>query len=65
MAYTTTRRGALDNEVTYEIICDHTNDLNNINSDQISFGSIAIILQGDNGLEVYMANSSKEWIRIS
>jgi len=27
-------------------------------------GSVAIIIQGDSGFEVYMANSKKEWINL-
>jgi hypothetical protein len=27
-------------------------------------GSIAIVIQGDSGFEVYMANSKKEWVNL-
>lgn len=56
-----TKRGTQDNIVTYEHICDTTADLSNIDPQYINLGSIAIVLSGDNGLDVYMANSSKEW----
>lgn len=56
-----TKRGTQDNIVTYEHICDTTADLSNIDSRYINLGSIAIVLSGDNGLDVYMANSNKEW----
>lgn len=60
----TTKRGGHDNLVTYEHVCDSTADLNNIDPQYITLGSVAIVLQGQNGLEVYMANSSKEWISL-
>ena len=58
----TSKRGERDNVVTNEFICDTTADLNNINPRYITLGSTAIVLKGDNGLEVFMATSSKEWI---
>lgn len=60
-----TKRGQQDNVVTYEHICDETADLANISPEYITLGSIAIVLQGNSGLEVYMATSNKEWIKIS
>ena len=66
MAYSTTKRGSLDNIITYEHICDTTADLENIDPNQINLGSVAIVLQGENNnLEAYMANSQKEWILLS
>ena len=59
-----TKRGNLDNTITYEHICDTTADLANINPDYITLGSVALVLQGEAGLEAYMANSSKEWILV-
>ncbi|MBO7691689.1 MAG: hypothetical protein J6T10_03535 [Methanobrevibacter sp.] len=56
------KRGSLDNVVTYEHICDTTADLEDINPNYITLGSVAIVLEGEAGLEVYMANSNKEWI---
>lgn len=61
---TMTKRGTHDNVVTYEHVCDTTEDLQQIDPEYITLGSIAIVLQGQSGLEVYMANSSKEWISI-
>lgn len=58
----TTKRGSYDNVITYEHMCDTTEDLQKIKPEYINLGSVAIVLQGDNGLEVYMANSQKEWI---
>lgn len=59
-----TKRGSMDNVVTYEHICDTNADLANIDPSQITLGSVAIILQGTNGLEVYIANSNKQWINL-
>ena len=39
-----TKRGSMDNVVTYEHICDTNDDLANIDPSQITLGSVAIIL---------------------
>ncbi len=65
MAYAMTKRGNQDNVVTYEFICDTTADLNAIQSNEITIGSVAIVIEGDSGFEVYMANSQKQWINLS
>ena len=63
MANVMTKRGSLDNVVTFEHYCDTVADLQNIPKDQMSLGSVAIVLQGeDNGLEVYMATTGKQWV---
>jgi hypothetical protein len=59
MAYAMTKRGSLDNCVTYEFICDTIEDMNAIEDRYRTIGSIAIVLQGDNGLEVYISGSDK------
>lgn len=62
MANIMTKKGSLDNIVTYEHYCDTILDLANIPANEISLGSTAIVLQGENGtLEVYIANSQKHW----
>ena len=63
MAHIMTKRGSIDNVITYEHICDSTADLENINPAEITLGSVAIVLLTD-GFEVYMANSKKEWISL-
>lgn len=60
----TSKRGAQDNIVTYEHICDTTEDFQKIDPQYITLGSVAIVLQGEAGLEVYMATSGKEWIAL-
>ena len=58
----TTKRGTLDNNVTYEHCCDTTADMTNIDPNQITLGSTCIVLQGeDDALEVYIADSNKQW----
>ena len=58
------KRGQQDNVVTYEHICDTSDDLVTIDPAYITLGSVAIVLEGNAGLEVYMANSNKEWISL-
>ena len=60
----TSKRGQSDNIDTYEHICDTTADLANIDPRYITLGSIAMVLKGDAGLEVYMATSNKEWVNL-
>ena len=62
MANVMTKCGSLDNIVTYEHLCDTTEDLQNIDPKYINLGTIAVVLQGDAGIEFYMANSQKQWI---
>lgn len=61
MANIMTKRGSQDNMVTYEHICDTRSDLANIDSAYVTLGSVALVLKGEDGLEVYMASSTKEW----
>lgn len=58
------KRGSADNNLTYEHICDTADDLQTIDPKQITLGSVAIVLKGAAGLEVYMATSDKEWIQL-
>ena len=62
--YIMTKRGNQDNVVTYEFVCDTTADLAKIEPKYVTMGSVAIVIQGDSGFEVYMANSQKEWINL-
>lgn len=59
-----TKRGSLDNVVTYEHICDTAADMENIDPQYITLGSVAIVLEDPDSLNVYMANSNKEWISL-
>ena len=64
MAVKMTKRGQVDNITTNEFICDTAADLQNIDPKDINLGSVAIVLQPSGGVEVYMANSNKEWIAL-
>ena len=64
MANIMTKRGQADNVMTYEHICDTTADLDNIDPKYITLGSIALVLKGTAGIEVYMATSDKEWVEL-
>ena len=64
MAAIMTKRGSQDNVTTYEHICDTDADMANIEPKYITLGSVAIVLQGEMGLGVYMANSNKQWISL-
>ena len=65
MAHITSRRGTHDNVVTYEFICDTTADMTNIEQQYITLGSVCVVINGNIGnLEVYIANSNKEWVSI-
>lgn len=59
-----TKRGQADNVITYEHICDTTADLEKIDPKYITLGSIALVLKGAAGIEVYMATSDKEWVEL-
>ena len=63
--YIMTKRGNLDNVVTYEFVCDTATDLLLIEPQYITMGSIATVIQGDTGFEAYMANSQGEWILLN
>lgn len=58
------RRGQQDNVVTYEHICDTAADLATIDPRYITLGSIALVLKGISGLELYMATSDKQWVNL-
>lgn len=64
MAVTMTKRGQQDNNIAYEFMCDTIADLDKIESRYITMGSVAIVIEGSAGFEVYMANSQKKWINI-
>lgn len=64
MAHVMTRRGNLDNHVTFEHVCDSRDDMVNISPSEITLGSVCLVLHGTAGLEIYMADSSKEWVSL-
>ena len=61
--FITSKRGAKDNIVTYEHICDTTEDLQKIDPHYITLGSTCIVVQGENGgIDAYIATSDKQWV---
>ena len=62
MAYKMTKSGSLDNEITNEFFCDTADDLANIPTSLVNLGSVAVVLDG---MEVYIANSNKEWLSMT
>lgn len=62
MAYKMTKRGSMDNETTNEFFCDTATDLANIPASLVNLGSVAVVLDG---MEVYIANSSKQWVSMT
>lgn len=61
-----TKRGSLDNIVTYEHYCDTPADLNNIDPHYITLGSVAIVLHdANNTLGAYIADSNKQWVNVA
>lgn len=57
-----TKRGNQDNVITYEHYCDTTADMDNINPEYITLGSVCVVIKGENNdLEIYLADSNKNW----
>ena len=54
-----TKRGSIDNQITYEHYCDTTEDMNLIDPNTITLGSTCIVIQGTDGLDIYLADSQK------
>ena len=66
MAHIMSKRGNLDNIVTFEHFCDTNADLQDISLDYRTLGSIAIVLQGNSGgLQIYITNSQRQWLPLS
>ena len=67
MAHTTTMRGNLDNEVTYTHFCDTKADMDDINTNEITLGSVCVILEDESKndtLQFLLAKSDKTWIYV-
>ena len=62
MSYKLTKRGSMDNETTNEFFCDASEDLSSIPTSQINLGSVAVVIDP---FEVFIANSSKEWVSLT
>ena len=63
--HATTKVGDQVNVATYEHFCDTATDIKKIDPKEITLGSVLIVLQGESGsMEIYIANSNKEWIKM-
>jgi len=62
MAYKLTQRGSMDNEITNTFFCDAPEDLEAIRKADINLGSVAVVVDP---FEMFIANSSKEWISLT
>lgn len=64
MANVMTKRGTIDNEVTYEHFCDTHADMENIDPKYITLGSVCVVLEDEtagNELTFYLGKSDKTW----
>ena len=64
MAIKMTKCGDRDNETTYELVCDTVADLNKVDTKYATLGSVAIVIRGSAGLEVYIADGQKQWVNL-
>ena len=67
MATKMVKCGEQDNELTYEHYCDQLEDRAKIDPSYINLGTKCIVLKDEdysNTLQVYIANSLKEWIHV-
>lgn len=58
------KRGNQDNVVTYEHWCDSAADLAKIDPQYITLGSVAVVVNGGNDLDIYLATSDKSWKKV-
>ena len=67
MAHKMTKRGNMDNVITFEHFCDTKADMADINPDEVNLGSVCVVLvdesEGDT-LQFYLAKSDKVWIKV-
>ena len=59
-----TKRGVQDNVITYEHWCDTSADLEKIDPQYITLGSVAVVVNEGNDLNVYLATSDKSWKKV-
>lgn len=59
------KKGGVDNIATFQHICDTVEDMSAINPKEINLGSICLVVDGDDGIEIYIANSKKQWKLLS
>lgn len=67
MAHAMTKRGSTDNIITYEHFCDTKADMADIKDNEITLGSVCVVLSDEsenNTLQFYLAKSDKSWIKV-
>lgn len=67
MAHKMTKRGNIDNIVTYEHFCDTKADMTDIDPNEINLGSVCVVLEDESEgdtLQFYLAKTDKSWIKV-
>lgn len=67
MAHKMTKRGNIDNVITYEHFCDTKADMADIDPNEVNLGSVCVVLVDEsegNTLQFYLAKSDKIWIKV-
>ena len=67
MAHKMTKRGNIDNIITFEHFCDTKADMATIDPNEINLGSVCVVLADEsegNTLQFYLAKSDKTWIKV-
>ena len=67
MAHKMTKRGNIDNVVTYEHFCDTKADMADIDPNEINLGSVCVVLEDESEgdtLQFYLAKTDKSWIKV-
>ena len=59
-----TKRGAQDNVITYEHWCDTSADLEKIDTQYITLGSVAVVVNNGSDIDMYIATSDKTWKKL-
>lgn len=59
-----TKRGNQDNVVTYEHWCDTAADLEKIDPQYITLGSVAVVVNNGTDIDLYVATSDKSWKKL-
>lgn len=59
-----TKKGTKDNVVTYEHWCDTAADLETIDPQFITLGSVAVVVNNGSDMAVYAATSDKSWKKL-
>lgn len=64
MAIQTTESGSLNGAITYKHYCDTFADLENIPQNQITIGSLAVVVNGGD-FRVFITPDTHQWVELS